>query len=453
MLKEEHTNKANVLLDLAKKQVAPLLNLFDDTDTFNIIEKTMPDFSFDRYFNNETKQNLVLNHDFVDLLDDESSTVNTMSGRYAGNPFLFCQRLVHEMRTATYHGQLVIHWQETYRDSQGKLSTRSRSQTLHASVVKPKPEYFTHTSLGYGCPVAPDLTFDRAPQHSERKSDKKLERIVKSGERKLGNKARKATASGGTFQEMANSEFDVLFGATNRDNEVQFRLMYTPLAQQNTLALLKNANGYGDDFHFIKANRYNIIVSEHSQGWNMSTSPVNYHSHDIDEIQQKFIGFNTNYFRSVFFDFAPLLSIPAYVERPTATLDPVEDYDSNYTYYAHELMANAVGREAFKHPESATEAILKTQVLEKKGKADVVSVTAYSYTAIQRVDFIPVLGGDGKYHNVPVNWTEYIPVSQITTMSVEATDMSEKQFYNCAVSDSSLSENTYFQGMLARVLY
>ena len=115
-------------------------------------------------------------------------------------------------------------------------------------------------------------------------------------------------------------------------------------------------------------------------------------------------------------------------------------------------MANAIGREAFKHPESATEAILKTQILEKRGKSDVVSVTAYSYTAVPQVDFVPVLGGDGKYHSVPVNWTEYIPISQITSMTVEATDMTEKQFHSCAVSDSSLSENTYFQGMLARVL-
>ena len=46
--------------------------------------------------------------------------------------------------------------------------------------------------------------------------------------------------NGGQFQEMANSEFDVLFGANDRDHEVQFRLMYTPLAQRNTVDLIKD---------------------------------------------------------------------------------------------------------------------------------------------------------------------------------------------------------------------
>ena len=164
-------------------------------------------------------------------------------------------------------------------------------------------------------------------------NEKELRKKVKSGEKDLKKMARKATKEGGTFQEMANSEFEVLFGAQDRDNEVQFRLMFTPLAQRNTVALVTNKIGYGDDFYFNKHRRFNVITSEHAQNWNMLTSPNVYYSYDVDTAKLNFINFNTNYFKSIFFDFAPLFSVPTYLEEPCASLAPVEDYDCNYTCY------------------------------------------------------------------------------------------------------------------------
>ena len=63
---------------------------------------------------------------------------------------------------------------------------------------------------------------------------------------------------------MGNSEFEVLFGATNRNNEVQFRLLFTPLAQKQLLGLMKDKEiAFGDDFNFIKRNKINIIIPDH----------------------------------------------------------------------------------------------------------------------------------------------------------------------------------------------
>lgn len=448
--RDEHCQKAAALLEEAKAQVAPLNALFEDTDTLKLIEKTVPGLVFDRYFTKEKKEFLIKHHDFVELLNSEASAIATLSGTFEGNPFLFCRRLVHEMKTATYRGTLTIHWTEHYRDSQGRSQTRHRSQTLTAHVTKPKPEYHYHTCLGYGCQAAPDLSFDRAPQHWERLSEKERERAIRPGSRKLRKKARRATTEGGTFQEMANTEFDVMFGAVNRDNEVQFRTMFTPLAQCNTVDLLSSKTGYGDDFRFIKDHRYNIIASEHAQSWSMDASASHYYSHDVDDIRLRFMNFNTDYFKSVFFDFAPLFSVPAYVESPCAALEPLEEYDANYTDYSHEIMANAIGSARFAHPNSATEAILKTGLASKDGTADIVSVTAFSYEGIPRVDYVPVLGGDGRYHNVPVHWTEYLPIQQTTTMRVEATDMTDRTF--AITADGDLMGSTYFQGMLAKVL-
>jgi len=149
-------------------------------------------------------------------------------------------------------------------------------------VTKPKPEYSTHTALVYGCQAAPDLHFSRKAAHTERLSERELERKIRSGEKDLLERAEQSTVEGGDFREMTNTEFDVLFGALDRDNEVQFRVMFTPLAQNNTVDLLRNTSGFGDDFSFYKQGRLNHIVSEHAQTWHMNTSPHHYIAHSVD---------------------------------------------------------------------------------------------------------------------------------------------------------------------------
>lgn len=69
---------------------------------------------------------------------------------------------------------------------------------------------------------------------------------------------------GGGFTVMANREFDALFAATDRDHEVQFRLLFTPLAQQEMLKLLRDkTDGYGDDFGFTKRGMVNFVMPDH----------------------------------------------------------------------------------------------------------------------------------------------------------------------------------------------
>ncbi|MBR4873748.1 MAG: hypothetical protein IKV00_07915, partial [Clostridia bacterium] len=224
--------------------------------------------------------------------------------------------------------------------------------------------------------------------------------------------------------------------ATDRDHEVQFRLMYTPLGQTNTVDLVTSKEGYGDDFHFFKHRRFNIIESEHAQNWEMDTSPRHYVSFDLEQARRNFISFNCEYFKSVFFDLAPLLSVPAYLEEPCASLEPPTDYPANYTDYEHEVMANALGGNRFAHERTATEVILKTNRAGRTGETDRVAVTAFSYAAENRVDIIPCRGGDGRIHGVPVPWVEYIPLEKTSPMTVAPAPVSER----------ALRENPYPQG-------
>ena len=418
----EKMKEAKKLEDQGWAEMQPLNALFTDYDAVNLVEKTLPDFEFEKNFSKDTERLFVDKYDFRDLLNSESSMLDTLSGKYAGNPFVFGRRKVHQMGTHTYHGTLVISWTETYRDKDGKVRTRRRTQTLHASVIKPKPYYSTNTFLLYGNQAAPKLTFSREHKHIDDLSERALEKKIKKGEAKLQKKAEKTIKDGGNFQEMANIEFDVLFGATDRNNEVEFRFMYTPIGQRSTMALLKDDENYGDDFDFFKYGKCNVIISEHAQSWKMSVPASDYRHFDFEVIKSRFITINDTFFKSLFFDFAPLFSVPAYLEEPCASLEDIEPYDVNYTYYEHEVISNALDTRVLLHNESATEAIIKTSVLHSSNGTDLISVTANSYKGVNRVDFIPVLGGDGRLHGVPVPWVEYIPVSRTTRVSVGSAD-------------------------------
>ncbi|MBE6553486.1 MAG: hypothetical protein E7666_03995 [Ruminococcaceae bacterium] len=425
VLLQKHNERANALYEEAMAQMAPLNALFDEGDTFRLIERTIPEFDFEPRFTERAERAFVDHCDFVDRMGEQDSVLDTVSGHFCENPFLFYRHRSQRMGLHTYHGSLTIHWTETYRDSKGNRHTRHRSQVLTASVTKPKPEYSTHTALVYGCQAAPDLHFSRKAAHTERLSERELERKIRSGEKDLLERAEQSTVEGGDFREMTNTEFDVLFGALDRDNEVQFRVMFTPLAQNNTVDLLRNTSGFGDDFSFYKQGRLNHIVSEHAQTWHMNTSPHHYISHSVDLAEQNFKGFNEAFFKSFYFDFAPLMSVPAYMEEPCYSLrEPYADA-RNYTRYEHEALANKLGHRNFAPHGSATESILKTAFWEKRGGVDCVTVTAHSFAAYDRVDFVPMMGGDGRMHSVPVPWVEYLPIRRDT--EIEITDASAQQ--------------------------
>ena len=446
-LRALHLEKANELKNTAYNQMMPLNALFDNLDTLRLIEKTMPKIKFDQLYSTEREENLIEEYDYIDMTDDETSVINTLSGTIFENPFLYERYISHTMGTQVYTGTLVIRWTETYRDSEGKLRRRTRTQTLHASVTKPKPFYKMHTHLGFGSNAAPDLSFTRKESDTDELSEKALEKRIKKGEKKLQARAEKAIMKGGTFQEMANSEFDVLFGALDRNHEVQFRLMYTPLAQQNTVDLLRSKEGYGDDFNFIKRGRFNIIRSNHAQKWDMTLSGARFNSYSVDIAREIFQSFNEEYFKSIFFDLAPLMAVPAYQDKNVTSMKKPRDYGNNYTYYEYESLANAIGEDAFAHPEAKTRSILKASFIDKQDEIDRVAVTAYSYRTESRVDYVPVFGGDGRTHLVPVYWIEYIPVANTSEMIVKSLGYTERQLREKGVTLPYKS--AYLHGLLA----
>ena len=421
--------KANAIRDEAYAQMRPLHDLFTARMTRELIEQTEPDIQIDDYFDMKKFELMSRKYGLRENDDHDSSTVCVLSGMVEGNPFLYERDLNCRIQEQVYTGSIVIHWTTYTRDSKGRRQAVHHSQTLTATYTAPAPVYSYNTRMYYGNEAAPDLSFSREPTFAHNLSENEVERKVKKGEKKIAKRARKALESGKSqFTEMGNAEFDVLFGALDRDNEVQFRLMFTPLAQKNMLGLIRSDEAYGDDFAFIKRKGLNCIRSVHAQNWQIEPDVGRYKSYDLTVSRREFVNFNCEYFRSVYFDLASVLSIPLYKMQKPREFIYKDVYYRNCTSFETESLANRFDPSFFAHADSKTRAILKAQFVQKDGLADKVNVTAYSYNAVPRVAIIPVFGGDGRMHDVPVPWTEYIPLTRTSVMEVKAVGGTFEEF-------------------------
>ena len=142
----------------------------------------------------------------------------------------------------------------------------------------------------------------------------------------------------------------------------------------------------------------------------MKLLPETYASYSYDIIKDNFTLKNAENIQAIYFDFAPLLAIPVYQERPVHSLKPSPDSSQLYSLKECEALANAIDYKYVVHPDTKTKAILKSAFVSSKDNVDETCITAYSYDVENRVDIFSVQGGDGHFHNVPVEWDEYLPL-------------------------------------------
>ena len=454
---KKEVDEANAVLQEAYGEMAPLNALFTRGMTRELILKTMPDLTLDEQLDVKRLDLLCRKYGYEPDRDPNVSTVFLLSGTAEGSPFLFERRFRRTMGSKTYSGSITIHWTTTETDSKGNTRTVHHSQTLTATVTKPAPYYGFETRLIYANEGAPALTFSRRPAHTERLSEKEREKAVKKGAKELAERTEDAISEGKRFTELANTEFEVFFGALDRNNEVEYRLMFTPLAQQNMLDLLTSDKGYGDDFSFVKAGMINVICSEHAQNWLTDTDPSRYKSYDLQAAKASFVSFNAGYFKSMYFDLAPVLAVPLYRMQKPAEFLYRDVYDQNYTDGEAEVLANRFSPSVFAHERTRTQTILKAAPAGRRGGTDSVSVTAYSFDAIDRVDYVSVFGGDGRSHAVPVPWVEYVPVERTSEMALKRVGGSHEEFERRR-SDGALSDliarfsacgSTFADGLMA----
>ncbi|MCM1177386.1 MAG: hypothetical protein NC308_07335 [Clostridium sp.] len=388
-------------------QMAKLNRLYDWDVLTRMMSRTVPRLEFDPYFTTQRLADLKMVYNWDDLFNAGRSVLYSHSGLINGNPFVICRTRKMEMGTKTYSGSKTITWTTRERGSDGKYHTVHHSQVLTATVTAPYPEYFEKTRLIYGNTAAPDLIFYRQQSGLAGKEDSLS---FKWKKRSLRKKARNLTNA--DFAMMTNEEFEVAFNTSNRNNNQQFALLFTPLAQESMMKLLEDKEaGYGDDFDFGKNRMINTIISSHMQELNLDMNPAQYRHFDYNRAKADFYAINARYFRAIYFCLAPLLCVPMYQQiRPQHEIYG-HDMQRHSAFWEHEALANFWGQEHFKHPNCVTDCILKTEQSRGNGDNSTITVYAHGYRSVRRLTYISKWGGDGRSHDVPVYWDEYFPVT------------------------------------------
>lgn len=411
--------KVDEAMKIAWSQMAPLNRLYTWDITTNLIQETVPRLAFDPFFSSQRLSDLKRIYGWDDSFNDERSIVFAQSGVINGNPFLIGEYLEMEWGMETYTGSMEIQWEEAEEDEDGDVHYVTRYQTLTASIDRPIPRYSKQKVLIYGNDAAPSLSFSRHPSGLSNAEDGIITSIRKKW-RLSRLKSLSRDIDNSNFRLMSNHEFETIFNCRDRDNEVEFRLLYTALAQTQTLNLLKDKDvGFGDDFSIIKRKKLNFILSKHLNDANIDTAPQNFHHWHFDNARQNFSRFNQQYFKDVYFALAPLLAIPLY--QQTRTHEDIwkgVSYTDPSSFWEHEAMANYYGDAEFEHPDCITKNILKTQVVSREDGASRIHVTAYGFRGEARLDYESVRGGDGLFHDIPIEWVEYLPVEKTSEMII-----------------------------------
>lgn len=421
------TERREAKMAEALAQLASLNRLYDWGMIAGLIRQTVPRLALDPYFSRARLDELHRSFGWDDSFNRDKSVLFAQSGEINGNPFVLAETLDFRMCTETYQGSLTISWREreNYTDSNGRTRTRwvTRTQTLYASVDKPAPKYTRKKFLIYGNEAAPNLTFSRNPSDLSDTGDGFIDKWrMKRTVAKLEALSRNLDDDSG-YTIMSNRQFDALFHAIDRNDEVQFRLLFTPLSQQQMINLLRDKTiGFGDDFTFIKNRMINIVRPAHLATTDITAAPSLFHNYDLAAAREFFNAYSNAYFRALYFSLAPVLTIPLYQQHRSHADIYASVTGKTASFWEHEAIANFHGQRAFKHHESITENLLKTQNARTGAGYTEVAVTANGFRGEHRVDHVSKLGGDGNWHKVPVKWVEYIPVQRTSTLTIRETD-------------------------------
>ncbi|MBQ7190107.1 MAG: hypothetical protein IJR99_11895 [Kiritimatiellae bacterium] len=431
----------------AYRQLEPLNRLYDWDMTAKLIEQTVPRIHFDTFFSQNRLREMYEYFGWDGTYNEDKSVLYSQSGEINGNPFLFGELKTQRWGTKTYTGSKQISWWVTVRGPDGKTRRELRTQVLTASIEKPIPVFGQEKILIYGNDAAPDLVFSRQPSSlSNANENSFITSFKKKQELKKLEKLARDLTDDLPYTMMANREFELLFHATDRNDEVAFRLLFTALAQQQMLLLLKDKSvGYGDDFSFFKRKRINVIFPRHLSDISLNTDPKLFYDYDLKRARANFQTFNEVYFKSVYFALAPLLAIPLYQQTKSVRTIYGETFLHQASYWEHEAIANFRGIQQFRHPACVTDCILKTNVTKRQDGISSVDVTAYGYRGENRTHYESVYGGDGKSHQVPIEWIEYLPVQATSEMMVkeESEGTTLQSFEESKISQAETWQNFF----------
>lgn len=404
------------LYDQIIRKLAPLYRYFTWHTLTDLFSRVITPVEFDDFLSNERLEDLKANFGLAIEDEPNSTLTGTYSGTFYGYPFVFTEDISVVWGTRVWSGSLPITYREKTVNAEGKTVWVTRTQILTATVTKPAPEFPLNRNFFFGHHEAPNLSFSRTPSSLSggegfwHNLGKKYQlRQLRKFEQNLTDKSQ--------YTMVANHDFEVLFRSENRNNEVEFRMLYTPLAQQYMVKLLNDTEaGFGDDFACFKKGCITRIVSEHLNQTSLSEAPFRSDKFDLKEIKELFLRTSGEFFKSFYFSFAPVFLIPSYnAPRLKGVTTPSEEFtispcEIEGAAYAHSRL--------FAPHESITENIFNvSHYSSRKGTVRAV-IESIGYAGVEHVEYVSCYGKDGRFHDVPVPWVEYVPVSEHTPVMV-----------------------------------
>ncbi len=441
--------KAQEALDVCKADMATLNALFDDTMPQEVLEKTTPIIDLDGQFRPDRLCYLMSRFGMEEENDPNVSVEGVISGQIQGNPFILEKVFTHDFHDKVWEGSLTYTYTTTSVDSKGHTVVHTHTDTLYAQIERPAPFYGHETRLIFGSEVAPDLTFSRGPSGMSGASEKDAKKFVAKRVKELDKQEEAAIKAGKSFTKLGNDEFEAYFGADDRNNEVQYRLMFTALAQRNILDLLKNPAPYGDDFYMVKDKMLTSVASGHSQNFDYHPDVSYFYDYDFEAARKRFIAYCDEFIRGIFFDLAPILSIPLYQLHKPREYIYNRDYPCNTTSFEHEIMANRMSQDDFR-PEGADPSlplILKQMTAKAIEGGDEVRIHAMSYQTFPEVEYVTKMGRDGMPHAVPVHWIRYEEVGSENNIAVFDSAKKRPDFIHASLEPlrKYLKDNFHFE--------
>lgn len=428
----------NELLDFdnTKKEIKRLgelhtfqfTGLISDLTFSSMLTQIMPNVKFDEDVS--TKNQSKYNVTYTSL--DTSAVIALKTGSIEGNPFSFITSRNTGFMNKTYTGSRVVEWTKVTKYTDGSKQTKKYTETLTGSIQKPAIMYSHSTNLVYYHEACDTLSFVRKPQKV--KGD--VDEFVQKAEKKQIKKFENAAYINKDYTPLTNSTFEALFETQDRNDEINYRVFFSPVAQTNLAKLIKFNNEVGNDFSYQKNNQVHKI-SNKTSAHDLVFGHQDIEDFDIIKVKEKFHQKFLEFFDQVFFSISPILAIPDLNEKCDQLVD---DNFSNFPPDAHEMLVNNLPNSFYTPEGCIPTTIAKTGLIQKYENADHVAVRTTGYTISTAWDYATVKARrDGEYYNVPVQYDCYNAVSKESHFVIMKTDLNKFGFY-CMLESLGLED-------------
>jgi hypothetical protein len=214
---------------------------------------------------------------------------------------------------------------------------------------------------------------------------------------------------------MENSTFNKIFNV-NRDNETQFRLLFTILAQENIVKLYDEFPGYS----FEKNKKINVIKNTKNFDQNINTNSNNFIHYDYDLFFTQLQDKSKEIFHTIYFLISPILCIPVYQHFPSKITPVVKKTPEISNEQIQTILQNYFDKKNIVNYRSTTDFIISSKITSFTDDITVAEINTNSFVGINKIAYV---------QNTAVRYVEYQPVHKNTNLLIVANSskISEKK--------------------------